>query len=229
VGVLSATVFYKDIKDIQITQPNTAFASAPAEIQMQVAEAGYSPAELSNPSNLFTTVINGPKTTLWGYELAYSQELSFLPGALKGLGVTANFSHYQPEEERLWVLVPNSGDGMALNQANLIGRYKIGKFKAQISGTWTQKRLFALFGLVVNPDGSITPTGTSNVNVQAYLDARWIVSANMEYQINRYAIIFAGVNNLFNAPKFNYQERETFTTRNGLYGASINVGVKGAF
>ena len=62
---------------------------------------------------------------------------SFLPGVLKGLGATANYSHYVPEEKRLWALVPNAGDGMALDQANFILRYKQGKFKMQGSATWT--------------------------------------------------------------------------------------------
>jgi len=229
VGVFSVAVFYKDIKNIQITQPSIFFSAAPSEIQAQVAAAGYGASELSNPLNKFTTTINGPDTTLWGYELAYSQELSFLPGVLKGLGVTANFSHYEPKEVRIWPLVPNTGDGMALNQANLIGRYKIGKFKAQVTGTWTEKRISALAGLTLNPDGSFTKGTGTNSNMTSYLGRRWIISTSMEYELKRYATIFVGVNNIFNAAKYNYNERPVFTNRNGNYGASINVGVKGAF
>jgi len=229
VGAFSVAVFYKDIKNIQITQPTTDYSTAPADVQALVAEAGYSASELSNPLNKFTTTINGPDTTLWGYELSYSQELSFLPGLLKGLGVTANFSHYEPKEERIWPLVPNTGDGMALNQANLIGRYKVGKFKGQVTATWTEARISALAGMTVSPNGTFTPVNATNSNMTSYLGKRWIISTSMEYQLKRYATLFIGVNNVFNAAKFNYNERPVFTNRNGSYGASVNVGVKGSF
>ncbi|MBK9991791.1 MAG: hypothetical protein IPP19_13915 [Verrucomicrobia bacterium] len=151
---------------------------------------------------------------------------------MKGLGVTANFSHYSPKEERLWALVPNAGDGMALDQGNLILRYKYGKFKAQIAATWTAKRIQggALTGLTLGTDGSFTPVTTANnTNTTAYQSARWVISPSAEYELSRYAIMFVSVNNVFNSAKFNYQERDVFTTRNGNYGASINVGVKGSF
>jgi iron complex outermembrane receptor protein len=242
VGVVSATVFYKDIKNIQITLPttNTAGLSTDSDLYQQLSSAGISPTDLANGNSTVTTIINGPKTYLMGCELAYSQELSFLPGALKGLGVTANYSHYKPEEKELWALVPNAGDGMAMDQGNIILRYKIRKFKAQFSETWTAKRLFSISGENIDANGNLTPatstnlttgvtTNSTNSNVRQYLAARWIASFNMEYQIHRYATVYLGVNNLFNDNKFNYNEREAFIARNGSYGASINVGVKGSF
>lgn len=230
VGLLSATFFYKDIKDIQMTQPSVSIATAPAEILAQLREAGYSDSDLTNPASNFSSTINGPKTSLWGYELAYSQELSFLPGALKGLGVTANYSHFEPEEERLWALVPGAGDGMAVDAANFILRYKVGNFKAQTSVTWTGKRISGLSGVNYNRDLNLFVPGTgANSNVTAYQAPRTVVSINLEYKLHRYASVYLGVNNLLNSAKFNYQEREIFTTRNGNYGASINLGVKGSF
>jgi len=239
VGVISATLFYKDIKDIQINIPSTNTASLPTDgssvIYQKLIDAGVNPADIANGGSTVTTVINGPKTSIWGYELSYNQELSFLPGFLKGLGVTANYSHYEPKQKELWALVPNAGDGMAMDQGNLIGRYKIGKFKAQVSGTWTAVRLFSITGESIDANGNLSPALTatganaSNSNVRQYLAPRWIVSANVEYEIHRYATIYAGVNNLFNDNKFNYNEREAFIARDGAYGASINVGVKGSF
>ena len=232
VGILSASIFYKDIKDIQITVPKTNFSpNLPQDIKDQILSAGYDESEFANTKDTYTTTINGPKTSMWGYELAYSQELSFLPAQLKGLGVTMNFSHYQPKEKRLWALVPNASDGMALNQGNFILRYKLSKFKMQASATWTEKRLTgnSLAGLTLNPDGSFTPVNATNANVTNYQSGRWVISTSMEYALHRYATLFANVNNIFNSAKENYAENQVYTTRNGNYGASINVGVKGQF
>ena len=118
---------------------------------------------------------------------------------------------------------------MAMDQGNLIGRYRIGKFKAQASATWTAKRLFSITGENIDANGNLTPVLAGNSNVRQYLAARWIIGANMEYEVHRYATVYIGVNNLFNDNKFNYNEREAFIARNGSYGASINVGVKGTF
>lgn len=229
VGLVSATIFYKDIKDIQINQPGVTTASADPDIVAQIRDAGYSDADINNSNSRTSSTINGPKTSIKGFELSYSQELSFLPSIWKGFGVTANYSHYMPEEERLWALVPGAGDGMPLNSANLIIRYKQGKFAASVSTTWTDVRISGLGGMNIDANGNFTPTGTSNVNVTAYQSARTVVSTNVEYKFHRNATVYLGVNNLLNSPKFNYSEREVYTTRYGLYGASINVGVKGSF
>jgi outer membrane receptor protein involved in Fe transport len=39
------------------------------------------------------TAINGPKAHIAGVEMSWQQQLSFLPGALKGTGVRANYSY----------------------------------------------------------------------------------------------------------------------------------------
>ena len=232
VGVVSASMFYKDIKNIQVSQPGVLFPATSADVQQQILAAGYSASDTGLANSKVSSTVNGPKTSIWGFEVAYSQELSFLPMQFKGLGVTANFSHYVPKEQRLWALVPNSGDGIPLNLGNLIIRYKIGSFKTQVAATWTGKRLTGngLSGMTLNADGSFTPiTTATNANVSNYQAARWVISPSAEYQINHYATVFASVNNIFNSAKENYAEREVFTTRNGNYGATINVGVKGSF
>ncbi|MBK9991792.1 MAG: TonB-dependent receptor [Verrucomicrobia bacterium] len=72
VGLLSASVFYKDIKNIQVNLPKTVLSSAPQDVQEQIASAGYSAADLANPLNTVSSTVNGPKTSMWGFELAYS-------------------------------------------------------------------------------------------------------------------------------------------------------------
>jgi TonB-dependent receptor len=69
VGVVSAAVFYKSIKNFTYqlqsgTDPQT----------------GY----------LLTTYYNGPSAWIYGLELNWAQQLNFLPGFLSGLGLQAN-------------------------------------------------------------------------------------------------------------------------------------------
>ncbi len=78
VGVLSGGLFYKSINDFifnrtelyngSITQYDGYYASQPQ---------------------------NGPSATLWGAEFDYMQHLTFLPGALRGLGFDVNYTHVE--------------------------------------------------------------------------------------------------------------------------------------
>lgn len=75
-GILQAGVFYKDLTDpiyqtTSIIQPGNAIG--PTGFQLQEA-------------------INGPTAHITGFEMAWEQRFSFLPGLLKGFGVAANYS-----------------------------------------------------------------------------------------------------------------------------------------
>jgi TonB-dependent receptor len=74
VGVIEGGFFYK-----YLTDPiyNVTLASAPAPFQQ------YSD----------FTAINGPSAHITGIEMSWQQRLTFLPGALKGTGVRANYSY----------------------------------------------------------------------------------------------------------------------------------------
>jgi iron complex outermembrane receptor protein len=92
VGVLSVGVFQKDIRDY-IRSVSTTISEAAA------AELG---APLTNPSPdvlswTLSTDDNNGKARVRGLEFNYSQQLDFLPGALRGLGVFANYTWLQSE------------------------------------------------------------------------------------------------------------------------------------
>jgi len=46
-----------------------------------------------NSPNATSTLVNGPSAHITGFEAAWQQRLSFLPGALNGMGVRANYSY----------------------------------------------------------------------------------------------------------------------------------------
>jgi len=74
IGIIQAGYFYKALSD-PIYQAKTTLATGPY--------AGF----------LQTQMINGPSAHIQGFEAAWQQRLSFLPGMLKGFGVNANYSY----------------------------------------------------------------------------------------------------------------------------------------
>ena len=73
-GMIQAGVFYKDLTDpiVQINNPHV--ASGPY--------AGYQLSQTVNAGSGF----------VGGFELSYQQQLSFLPSAMSGIGISANYS-----------------------------------------------------------------------------------------------------------------------------------------
>jgi len=74
-GLLQAGYFYKDLTD-------PIYANSTSTIV-----GGYFDGYQKNQP------VNGPKANIYGFEFAYKQHLTFLPGALGGLGVDTNYTH----------------------------------------------------------------------------------------------------------------------------------------
>jgi len=129
VGVFSVGVFEKDIRDY-ISSP-TSSITAP-----QAAELG---APLTNPSAndpswTLTTTVNSGDARVRGLEFNYSQQLSFLPRAFRGLGVFLNYTWLQTEGQRqsggttpLQNFVPRSGStGLSYTYGRWDARLQLG-------------------------------------------------------------------------------------------------------
>ncbi|MFT3783388.1 MAG: TonB-dependent receptor [Nibricoccus sp.] len=231
VGLVSVAVFYKDVKDIQVSTSQT--INSPSDLPEAIANLGIG--DISYGNATISTYTNGPKTNIWGGEIAYKQELSFLPVFLKGFGVDANYTYIHPEDDRLWALVANPGDGLSKNAFNFILRYNRAKFSGQITTTWADKKINAISNVSLNADGTITPTGAAtgnyglNTNTYTWIRDRWQVNLNLNYKLHRRATLFLNVSNLFNEPQYRYTEQPEYINRHGNYGTQFTVGVKGQF
>ncbi len=118
VGIVQAGVFYKDLRN-PIFPVQTLLTSGP-----------YSGFLQSQPTN-------GTKAHIFGFEVAYQQLFTFLPGALNGLGVTANYSHTISK-----AVVPLRTDDPAL--------VRQGPNNWNIGVTYDKKRLSTRFGVTHN-------------------------------------------------------------------------------
>jgi len=82
-GIISAGYFYKNLTDPIVTET---FKSASGTFFGQSCSASAAGCSVSQPVNAGSAWVNG-------FEAAYLQHLTFLPGMLQGLGISANYGY----------------------------------------------------------------------------------------------------------------------------------------
>jgi TonB-dependent receptor len=197
-GILAASYFRLDMTDMQVTG-----------IEVSPEAVGYDPSDYAGYT--FRSAQNLPgKSTNTGFTLEYDQQLTFLPGALRGFGLRASYTRINPDGERT---------NLPKDSANWGLRYSSGPFDVQLTGNWQSE--YRVSGL------SNTPT-TANNGILYHTDRQlWNLSAS--YQINdNFEAIIAG-RNIFNAPDVIYSNVESRVQQYTIYGSLWNVSLRGTF
>jgi iron complex outermembrane receptor protein len=120
-NLISAAVFYKDVKDAITTgtiQEDIIFEGAPLTVQT------------SRPFNIDSARVKG-------FEIGVTQFFDFLPAPFDGLGVIANYTFADSEDSSGFPLVATSK-----HSYNLVGLYEKGPFSARIAYNWRDDSIF---------------------------------------------------------------------------------------
>ncbi len=159
---------------------------------------------------------NGESANLLGFEVTYQQNLSFLPGILKGLSVYANYtftssdakiqSRDNPDEVET-VRLP----GQAKNVGNFSIAYELGRFNVRVAANFN--------GEYVSEIGESTEEDIF-VKDRAQLDATATVVINPKFRF------FAEFLNITNQPFEVYQGVETRYIQREFYSWWSRVGLK---
>lgn len=187
-GVIQAGVFYKDIDQPIFTERSlitAAFAQQNPQYQPYIGE------DLVQP-------INGSAAHLVGFEVAYQQHLSFLPGPLSGFGVSANYSYTSSEAHG----GPNRTDNPALqrqapNTANFSPTYDRGRLSARLGVSYNGPNIFEYAYQNVDSSGQVlqVPLGKKGPNGDIYLLQHTQVDAQASFRMYKgLQFIFSGLN-----------------------------------
>jgi len=197
-GIIGVSAYQLDVKDMQVTG-----------ITVDPADVGYNPGDYAGYT--FRSAQNLPGTsTNKGIVLEYDQQLTFLPGALRGLGLRGSITKLDTDGVR--VNTPKTAANWGL-------RYSYGKFDFQLTGNAQSKyRTSAL---------SNTPTTANNGVLYHAARELWNVSAS--YKINKQFEVMLAGRNIFNAPDIIYSNERSRVQQYSIYGSMWNVGIKGAF
>ncbi len=94
IGMLQAGFFFKQLND-----PQVSLTSAPASlfpVPMQNVFNSYASGGVVPP---ISSDVNGENASLYGFEASYLQHWTMLPGALKGLGLSTNYTYTTSQEK----------------------------------------------------------------------------------------------------------------------------------
>lgn len=197
-GLVGLSYYRLDMKDMQV-----------AGITVNPEDVGFSPDDYAGYT--FRSARNVPGTsTNEGLTFEYSQQLTFLPGAFRGLSLFGSFTRVKPDGER-----QNTPE----RAANWGIGYRHGPFDLRINGNYQSKyRVSAL---------SNTPTTANNGILYHTSRSLWNISASYKYSPN-FEVQLAG-RNIFNEPDIIYSNVRSRVQQYTIYGSMWNLGAKVSF
>ncbi len=159
---------------------------------------------------------NGENANLLGFEVAYQQNLSFLPGAFKGLSVYANYTFTSSEAEIQSRENPDEVEsirlpGQARNVGNFSLGYDLGRFNVRLSANFNGEYI-----------SEIGESAEDDVYVKdrVQLDATATIAITPKFRF------FAEFLNITNQPFEVYQGSETRYIQREFYSWWSRIGLK---
>jgi TonB-dependent receptor len=205
VGVFSAGVFYKDLKDPIYDGSSSVIVGGLYD--------GY---KLTKP-------INGPKANLYGFELAWKQHLGFLPGAWSGLGIDTNYTHTK-SKATFDASTGRSGSAAlqrtAPDLANLGLTYDSGGFSCRAALSYNSSMIFS-YAYQDGAAGGLTgPLGDTYIYAHTQVDAQ----ASYTFK-NGLKVVLSGLN-LTNEVFGFYSGSPQWNIQREFYDRTFSVGLK---
>jgi TonB-dependent receptor len=214
VGLFSAGVFYKNLKDFIYTYSTVDYDTLDYQKEFEPA-AGTNP--IPNGQNwTYRQSRNGNNVNVYGFEVAFQRQLDFLPGAWKGLGVYLNYTYTKSEADGVYNSDGVKRTGLALpgtapHLFNASLSFENKKFIARISANYTAAYL-------------------DEVGAEAfydrYYDKQFFLDFNASYSITSRLRTFVEINNITNQPLRYYTGQKDRTAQLEYYRSRWNTGLK---
>lgn len=160
---------------------------------------------------------NAGRATVQGWEFSYSQQLTFLPGLLRGLGVMLNYTKIETHGD--------FGGNASLSTNEVAGFIPE---TANASLTWRYGRLGAYVRVNYTSDYINSYTAAS-VGRNEYRDNRLTVDPGVSWRLRSWLTLFCDVSNAGNETIRFYRGIPSRLSRVNYTGTTMNMGVSGRF
>lgn len=201
VGIVSAGVFHKSIKDFIYT-----YIIQSTDDTFGPGTTGY---DVFQPNN-------GESASIFGAEASLQRQLDFLPGFARNFSIYLNYTYLtssadgirnEDGDERDDLDLPNTAPHMF----NASLGYADKKFSARLSANLS--------------DSYIDEIGDSDFEDRHY-DSQMFLDFNASYAINSNLSIYADLNNITNQPLRYFQGVKSRTQQAEFYGSRLTFGLK---
>ncbi len=195
-GILSGGLFFKNINSFQFTR---IVPSLIEDFPGYPQTVGFE----------FRQEQNGERAIVYGFELNYMQQLTFLPGILNGVSAYFNYTYTGSDantQDRDNMRLP----GQAMHTGNAALSWDYRDFTSKLS---------------VNYNGSYINSVASTENDDIIQAERLQVDLNLSLRLNKNFSIYAEFMNLTNAPSIRYQGNRDQIARIAYFGWSGRFGI----
>jgi TonB-dependent receptor len=205
VGQVSVGYFRKDLKDFLVTR-SIGIVGTGTDNGFGGSYAGYT---INGPSNAGTAKIDG-------WEINYQQQFTFLPGVLRGLGFSANYTHLKTSGDygETGVRSTSNVARFTPETLNLSLNYNYRSIGARVLYSYMSETLWDY---------------STDASRLRYRDARELVNFGVTYRLNRAVTLSADLANAFNEPQDYYRALPSRLERSTFNGTTITFGVSGRF
>jgi TonB-dependent receptor len=217
-GILQAGFFYKDLSNPIYNTTQTITSGNPLFNQF--------------PNYQLNQTINGPNAHITGFEAAWEQRLSRLPGLLSGLGVAANYSYTSSQ-----VSFPVGFSGgrtdhpsllrQAPNTWNLGFTYDKARFSMRFGVSHNDANIYA-YNYAATPGVSLNDPilGLKGPTGDLYLYAHTQFDVQGSYRMGKgFHLIVSGLN-LSNEVFGFYQGSTVYPTQREYYHPTVSAGIR---
>jgi TonB-dependent receptor len=234
-GMIQGGIFFKQLTTPQITFQiplgvNVAALPAGAVPASLLAEIENAQAEAGSTASV-TQYINGENSYLWGFELSCQQHLSYAPGVLRGLGVSANYSYTASQMKGLWLRTdqPTLID-QSPNTWNFSPTYDTKRFSMRLGMTYNGKSLFSYNWIspTLAPGAGADPSGLgpSGPSGDVWTLAHMQVDAQATYRFWKGMSFLVSGLNLNNEVFGYYTGSDQFVNQREYYKPTYTGGIR---
>ena len=206
VGTLSVGWFHKTIRDFFVNNVPSGVVGSGFGNGFNGEYTGFN---IRTSANLGTAVVQG-------WELSYQQQFTFLPGLLKGLSLSANYTYLEASGDFGGTVTSGSEvPEFVPRMGNISLSWRHRGFSARVNVNYTGRYLDAL--------------NTASPPLNLYRAERTIVNAGMSYQFRPSLSFSVDVANVFNEAQVFYRGYSTRMQSTIIPGTTITFGVSGRF
>jgi iron complex outermembrane receptor protein len=207
VGNLSVSWFHKEIKDYIIAGTNAGTIGSGPDNGYNGEYAGFTRLTSSNAGTAYVQ----------GWEFTYQQQFTFLPGLLKGLGASGNYTLINTHGNFGGATSRSTGEvpGFIPRTGNASLSWRQGRFSTRVLYNFTGSYLTSL------------TAGSPWRNLYRYNYRTW--NTGVAYQLRPQVSLTADVSNFTNEPQAVYRGYANRMQTTIINGTTVTLGVNGRF
>jgi len=219
-GMFQAGFFFKQLNAPQVELAGLPLADVPASLQSLVQA-------YQGSGDLVTMYVNGENAHVYGFETSYQQHWSYLPGMLKGLGVSANYTYTASQEKGL----AGRTDSPTLqrqtpNSWNLSPTYDTKRVSLRVGYNYTGASIYTYNWFNASDPSGLGPKGPSG---DIYTMPHQQLDAQGSFRIGRGFSVMAYGLNLQNSVFGFYQGSSQFVNQREYYRPTYGGGMRYTF